>query len=167
MKIETKRNKFVSKKGFTLIELLVVVLIIGILAAIALPQYKQVVFNSKIKQIEVAMSGLYTAKNEYQLIHGRGTYPTSVNEITWGLPEGCTEITSSSSYGVRWNCGKYTIGITTSGQNITVVLLSSIGAVGAYDKMGNDGSFRCRETSLANSGPFKKYCEINNIYIAS
>ena len=60
----------INKKGFTLIELLVVVLIIGILAAIALPQYKKSVQRTKAAQLDVVLNTAMKAVNEYLYVQG-------------------------------------------------------------------------------------------------
>ncbi len=68
-----------SNKGFTLIELLVVVLIIGILAAIAVPQYQISVLRSKYARAVQTASDLRKAYELYYLQYG--VYPTKFSDL--------------------------------------------------------------------------------------
>jgi prepilin-type N-terminal cleavage/methylation domain-containing protein len=68
-----------NKKGFTLIELLVVVLIIGILAAIALPQYQTAVLNSKAASVISMVRAIADAEERYFL--ATGEYTSNFNDL--------------------------------------------------------------------------------------
>lgn len=62
-----------NKKGFTLIELLVVVLIIGILTAVALPQYQRAVEKSRATEAVINLRALSQALELYHM--ATGSYP--------------------------------------------------------------------------------------------
>ena len=69
------------KKAFTLIELLVVVLIIGILSAIALPQYQKAVANARVARLLPLMKSVEDAQEVYKLAHGEYSNDFTVLDI--------------------------------------------------------------------------------------
>ena len=76
-------------KGFTLIELLVVVLIIGILASVALPQYRRTVAKARYANLKVITESLSQAEERYYLANG--VYATDFGELDIDPPAGDTD----------------------------------------------------------------------------
>ena len=109
-----------SKKAFTLIELLVVVLIIGILAAVALPQYQVSVAKARMMQNVVSANALLTAVKSYRLANN--AWPSNLNELDVSVASNCgiwvnEAGTSSEQFVISCenNSGKYRIHWATNG----------------------------------------------------
>lgn len=78
-----------KKSGFTLLELLVVILIIGILAAVALPEYQLAVDKAQFANMRLMVSTVRKAYHHYLLIYDTG--PTSFNDLDLDFLQGTTE----------------------------------------------------------------------------
>ncbi len=84
-----------NKQAFTLIELLVVVLIIGILAAVALPQYQKAVYKSRAITAVSMLKALAQAQETYYMENGSYTEDWDVLSVdvpaelrtTWDTPK--------------------------------------------------------------------------------
>ncbi len=90
-----------NKQAFTLIELLVVVLIIGILAAVALPQYQKAVVKSRVSTIIPVGKAIWEAKEAYYLANNE--YVRDIDVLSLDVPTNCV----FQGYRGYYQCGKY------------------------------------------------------------
>ena len=94
--MERNKSKTSYKQGFTLIELLVVILIIGILAAVAVPQYQKAVEKSRAAEAITLLKAMVQAQQVYYLANGN--YADSFNELDLDIPFTGEEVSGSAAW---------------------------------------------------------------------
>lgn len=145
-----------NKHGFTLIELLVVVLIIGILAAIALPMYQRAVFKSRTAEAVGLMHSLDKAHNICAIEKTDCSVTDFVVDVPGEWGEDCLEDnlcfkTKYWEYGSD-NAAVYAYPIEGGTTNGNLMLEMNFGA---------DGVITCSDNRGESSGTsYENYCSM-------
>lgn len=109
-----------KENGFTLLELMIAVAIIGILAAIAIPNYNQYIIRSNRAAAQSYMLSISNVQEQYLLDNRSYADPDPDNDITGVLGASMAAPTELS--------GKYTFSITNASPSSYQIVATAIGS---------------------------------------
>ncbi|HEX7880512.1 MAG TPA: prepilin-type N-terminal cleavage/methylation domain-containing protein, partial [Candidatus Eisenbacteria bacterium] len=114
--ISNLRKKMKDRRGFNMIELMVVVVIIGILAAIAVPIYSKYAKNARVTEATGRIGDILTAAKSYAIENDSDGLPTTAD---WPTSCGATnfvgDCTKSQNFGYTVSASGGTLTILAEG----------------------------------------------------
>ncbi len=141
------------KRGFTLIELLTVVMIIGLLTALALPQYRKATERANAANALINVRSLFDAAKRYY--SARSQWPNSLNQLDVKLMLNPESTNQSGEFEYTFDGTNLTVKATRLVGN-PATASSSYSLTARYkDASGNRDVFTC--TYLANK--YQSLCE--------
>jgi type IV pilus assembly protein PilA len=151
-----------SQQGFTLIELMIVVAIIGILAAIAIPQYQDYVSRSQVTRV-MAETGSLKTPAEVCLLNGQTTVGSAAGNCAIGgtgsnLMDGTGGANSITSGTAATGTGGATVTLSGTASSTIVAKFGNNAAANLSGKTltwtrDTDGTWTCATTAAAKYAP--------------
>ncbi len=133
--------KNLNSKGFTLLEILLVFLVVGIVAALALPTYRDIILKANRSDAIISLLRLSTLLEQFYLSHNK--YADDFSELITGVKSGEFYISegghysimyASTSEGVGWNLVATAIGEQAKDIDCAKLTMSSLGVKSALNK---------------------------------
>ena len=148
-------------RGFTLIELMVVVIIIGILSAVALPQYEKTVEHSRATEALTLMSALSDSVQRYY--DQKEVWPANNTFTALDI-----DIPSNAGCDPKFGGKNFCLSTSSSGTNYTISakrmrnskLLYTLKTVVTANDAGYTVTRSCVYSDASDTTKGKSYCDI-------